>query len=83
METYSVKMESSGRILIPAELRKKLNLAPGQEVLLTEDGDTVTLVGSRVAAVRRLQKRFADLAPGRSLADELTTERRKAAEEGE
>ena len=82
METYSVKLEKSGRILIPAEIRRQLGLVPGEDVLLSADDEGVVVRGNRVAAVRRLQEKYAFLASGPSLADELTAERRAAAEEG-
>jgi len=83
MESYAVKLEKSGRILIPAEVRRQLGLVPGEDVLISADSNSVVVRGNRVAAVRRLQEKYADLAPGRSLADELVAERRAAAEEGE
>jgi AbrB family looped-hinge helix DNA binding protein len=74
------ELEKSGRIVIPAELRRQLGLIPGEDVLVSADENSVT--GNRVAAVRRLQENYADLATGRSLADELVADRRAAAEEG-
>jgi AbrB family looped-hinge helix DNA binding protein len=83
VETYSVKLEKSGRIRIPAEVRQRLGLVPGEDVLISADANSVVVRGNRVEAVRRLQEKFADLASGGSLADELVAERRAAAEEGE
>jgi AbrB family looped-hinge helix DNA binding protein len=76
------ELEKSGRIVIPAELRRQLGLIPGEDVLVSADENSVIIRGNRVAAVRRLQEKYADLATGRSLADELVADRRAAAEEG-
>jgi AbrB family transcriptional regulator, stage V sporulation protein T len=83
VETYSVKLEKSGRILIPAEIRRQLGLVPGEDVIISADEAGVVVRGNRVAAVRKLQEKYAFLASGPSLADELTAERRVAAEKGE
>ncbi|WP_461865713.1 AbrB/MazE/SpoVT family DNA-binding domain-containing protein [Thermococcus sp.] len=38
------KMDSKGRVVIPKDVRKKLNIKPGEEFLVTEiDGDTIVL----------------------------------------
>jgi AbrB family looped-hinge helix DNA binding protein len=79
MKTYSVKLEKSGRILIPAEIRRRLGLQPGQDVLIRVDGDTVELVGSRLSVVRKIQEKFRRHGGNRSLSAELIAERRAEA----
>ncbi|WP_238515800.1 AbrB/MazE/SpoVT family DNA-binding domain-containing protein [Thermococcus sp. 4557] len=38
------KMDSKGRVVIPKDVRRKLNIKPGEEFLVTEiDGDTIVL----------------------------------------
>ncbi len=38
------KVDSKGRVVIPKDVRKKLNIKPGEEFLVTEiDGDTIVL----------------------------------------
>ncbi|WP_206205062.1 MULTISPECIES: AbrB/MazE/SpoVT family DNA-binding domain-containing protein [Thermococcus] len=38
------KIDSKGRVVIPKDVRRKLNIKPGEEFLVTEiDGDTIVL----------------------------------------
>ncbi|WP_297535098.1 AbrB/MazE/SpoVT family DNA-binding domain-containing protein [Thermococcus sp.] len=38
------KVDSKGRVVIPKDVRRKLNIKPGEEFLVTEiDGDTIVL----------------------------------------
>jgi len=82
MAVFSVKLEKSGRILLPAEVRRKLSLKPGEDVLISANDDTVTVIGNRAAAIRRVQQRLRVFAPGRILSEELIAERRAEAEKG-
>ncbi len=76
---YTVKLYENGRILIPAELRKKWNLEPGQELLLKEDGD-VAILTTRKNAINALKQEIkATLPEGISLVEQLIEERRRAA----
>ncbi len=77
METISVRVEKSGRILIPAAIRRRLNLKEGAEVLLhIEDGDI--RVGTRAQALSRIHTRLRKYIPaGRVLSQELLEERRE------
>lgn len=75
-----VKVTQGGRILIPADMRKRLGIKIGETVNLRENGSSVT-VSSRLAALRRLQESLKGKIPeGVSLVDELIAERRKEAE---
>ncbi|HLH20803.1 MAG TPA: AbrB/MazE/SpoVT family DNA-binding domain-containing protein [Bryobacteraceae bacterium] len=76
VKTYALRLEQSGRILLPAELRKKLGLTPGEDVILNVDDDGVTLAGSRLAVVRQIQERLRPYLQGSSVVDELLAERR-------
>jgi AbrB family looped-hinge helix DNA binding protein len=79
METISVKLERSGRILIPAVVRKKLNLREGSEVLRLMD-DAGLEVTTRERALGRVQARLRKYVPeGRNLSQELLEERRQEA----
>ena len=80
---FSVKLEKSGRILLPAEIRRKLSLHPGEDVLISANDDTVTVIGNRAGAIRRVQQQLKAFAPGRTLSEELIQERRAEAEEEE
>ena len=55
---YTVKVESNGRIVIPAVVRESLGLQAGDEITLLIDGDDLVL-RSRRAAVRRVRERLA------------------------
>jgi len=79
METISVKVEQSGRILIPAGIRKRLRLKPGTEVLLNVD-DTGLSVGTREQALIRIRRRLRKYIPeGSSVSQELLDDRRAEA----
>lgn len=68
-----------GRVVIPAEFRKRLHIEQGSVLTFTErDGDLI--VTDRRTAVRRLQELFAEtLGPGEDPVAELLEERREEA----
>lgn len=73
------RLNDSGRIVIPAEMRRKLGIGAGDTVLLTIEGDVLKIESYR-SRVRRVQESLAKyIPPDRSLADELITERREEA----
>lgn len=80
MKTYALKLEQSGRVLLPAELRKKLGVSPGEQVIVSVVNNTVALVGNRAAAVRKIQEELRPYRTKRSVVDELLAERRAEAE---
>ena len=59
---YKGKVDSAGRVLIPAELREKMDVKPGTMVTIT-GGRGRIVVESRSAAVRAAQKYFRSLGP--------------------
>lgn len=71
-----------GRLVIPAEIREELGLAPGDTLHVHVSGGRVVLERPQdaVAALRRLGER---VPAARSLVDELLAERRRAAKDGE
>lgn len=73
-------MAENGRVLIPAEFRAALGLKEGGAVVVRmEDGALV--VEALEASIRRVQDSMKQYAkPGKSLVDELLTERRQEAE---
>lgn len=80
MRTASVKVEKSGRVLIPAAIRRELNLKEGTEVLLRVDEDGLHL-GSRDQVLARIHHRLRQYIPeGRVLSEELVQERRSESE---
>ena len=80
METISVKIEKSGRILIPAAVRRQFGLKEGTEMILRVDEDGIQM-GTREQALTRIHKRLRRYIPdGRCLSEELIQERRAEAE---
>ena len=71
--------DDDGSLVLPAALRKCLDLRPGDRLILMVDDEG----GFRVISARELAKRlcgmYRDLEPGRSLVDELIAERREEA----
>ena len=80
METLSVKVEKSGRILIPAAVRRQFGLKEGTEMILRVDEDGIRL-GTREQALARIRKELRRYIPeGSCLSEELIQERRAEAE---
>jgi AbrB family looped-hinge helix DNA binding protein len=77
---YKGKVDSAGRVLIPAELREKMDVKPGTMVTITAGRGRIVLE-SRSAAVRAAQKYFRSLAPESEIwSGELIEERRREAQ---
>lgn len=83
--TYASKLINGGKVVIPAELRRKMGLAPGDTLIFEEDeGGNVVLKTYRqvVREVQDEMKKYRK--PGVSAVDELIAERRwEAAKEEE
>ena len=79
MSVIKTKIAHGGRIVIPAEMRKRYGMPVGGTVHLM-DGEDGLVISTPEIALRRLQKKFAGIVPkGVSLVDELIAERRKEA----
>ena len=79
METTRVKVAEGGRVVIPAEYRKRLGLRVGDNVILQLDDGEIRLYTVR-EAIRRAQEMVRRYVPeGVSLVDELIAERRAEA----
>lgn len=73
------RINENGRIVIPAEIRQKLGLNPGDTLYLTTEGDTLKIESHR-ARIRRIQESLRHLIPpDRLLSDELIADRREEA----
>lgn len=70
-----VKIGAQGRLVIPAALRKALNLKPGDRLIARQEGERLVLE-RRDAVAKRLQNRFSHIPKEVSLVDELIAERR-------
>lgn len=76
---YAVKMSESGRVVVPAEIRKTLGLKEGDTVLweLVDGEVRLTTRAARLAWARALMRKH--VPEGVSLVDELIAERRAEA----
>lgn len=64
------KVTSKGQITIPAEIRRKLHLKPGDKVLFIEEDDRVTVLNSSLAALTSIQRKMSNAASREKLSDE-------------
>ncbi len=78
-ETYTVVLGERGRIVLPAEIRGRLHIQPGDRLIITVDDKSELHIVTARELARRGVGLFKDLAPGRSLVDELIAERREEA----
>jgi AbrB family looped-hinge helix DNA binding protein len=71
------RMNESGRVVLPKEIRGFLGAEPGDVLFFTEDGNGVR-IETQKQRLREIQARIMSLVgPGRSLVDELIRERRE------
>ncbi len=76
MAEVRTRIGQGGRIVIPAQYRRAMGVAPGDEVVLALEADGVR-IATRQQAVRRAQALVRRYIPqGRSLSTELLRERR-------
>jgi len=73
-----VKLGAQGRLVIPASLRKALNLREGDRLVARQEGGSLVLE-RREAIIQRLWDQFATIPKEVSLVDELIAERRSEA----
>ena len=78
--TISVRVEKSGRVLIPAAVRRQLGLKEGESDVLLDIDESPVRVTTRVQALGRLQEAAARYgSPDRLWSEELIEERREEA----
>ena len=76
---HRVKIDTSGRIVLPASVRQRWGVTEGDSVLVVDDTDEVR-IETAADALKEAQAYFAGLVPRDvSLADELIAERRAEA----
>ena len=77
--SYSVKVDGSGRIVIPVELRERHHFSPGDEIVLQEIDGHIALKSyeQTLSDVQAYFKSIGD--PEISMVDELIAERRAEA----
>ncbi len=76
---FKSKIGQSGRVVIPGEYRRRLGLRSGDEIImhLDEEGLHLYTPAQAVARAQALVRRY--VPEGRSLSDELISERREEA----
>ena len=78
-QTYHVKVNPQGRISLPVELRRSLQIEIGESVILQLDGEAVKLKSIR-QAVKEAQELVAQYDPeGKLSVDNFIAERRAEA----
>lgn len=73
-----VRVNAQGRIVLPAEFRRALGIAPGSEVVISLDGDRL-VIETPAGLLAAIQKLTSHIDLERSLVDELIADRRAAA----
>lgn len=77
---YAMKMADGGRVVVPAEIRKALELDGDTVPLELVDGEArLTTQRERLRRAQALIERYCPKRPGESIVDELTAERRAEA----
>ncbi len=79
MREFKSKMGQSGRVVIPGEYRRRLGLRSRDEIIMHLDDEGLHLYtpAQAVARAQALVRRY--VPEGRSLSDELISERREEA----
>jgi AbrB family looped-hinge helix DNA binding protein len=75
-DTEMLTVGPKGRVVIPVDIRRRLGLAEGSQLVALVEGDGVLLI-PREAVKRRLRGMFTDVRT--SMAGELIRDRRAAA----
>jgi AbrB family looped-hinge helix DNA binding protein len=79
MERFTVTVDGSGRVLLPAKVRKQLKLQQGSQLIAEIDNERLVL-RTRAEALRKAQEFFSKRRPAGTLwSEELIRERRKEA----
>jgi AbrB family looped-hinge helix DNA binding protein len=79
MERFTVAVDGSGRILLPAKVRKQLNLKKGSALIGSLNKNKLVL-NTRDEALRQAQEFFSKLRPAGVLwSDEIIKDRRREA----
>ena len=77
--TYRVELGERGRVVIPAEVRQRLDLKEGERMVLVVQDDCSMKLTPWKTVVDNAVGILAHLAPGVSLVDELIADRRAEA----
>lgn len=77
--TFRVQLGDRGRLVLPAEVRRRLNLHTGDDLVLIVEHDGSIRMTTGHQVVRESRGMYGRRAPRRSLVDELIAERRDEA----
>jgi AbrB family looped-hinge helix DNA binding protein len=75
----TLRVADGGRIVIPAEVRERLGLDVGADLVMTVEDDHATIMNAKAARRRARQRVRRYIAPGVGLSEELMAERKKEA----
>lgn len=79
VHSYQLKVDSAGRVVLPADFRLRAAIGPGDQVVAEDDGACIR-IRTVDQAIAEAQDLVARLVPeGVSLADELIAEREEEA----
>jgi AbrB family looped-hinge helix DNA binding protein len=77
---FGVVMAERGRLVLPVDVRERLNIKPGDRLTLRVEPDGTMKLLTAAAFARSLRGMFKHLGvPGRSIVDDLIAERRREA----
>jgi AbrB family looped-hinge helix DNA binding protein len=76
----NLRVADGGRIVIPADVRERLGLDVGAELVMTVEDDHATIMNAKTARRRARERVRQYVAPTVSLSQELMAERKKEAE---
>jgi len=76
--SVEVRLDKQGRLVIPAKLRRAVNLRPGDRLIARAEGERIVLE-RREEVLARVKQRFAAIPSDVDLAGELIAERRAEA----
>lgn len=77
--SYHAKLVKGGKIVIPAELRRELNLTDGDTLVVERDGDSIVIKPGR-QVLREIQAEMRRLIKKPFTVDDFIAERRGEAE---
>jgi AbrB family looped-hinge helix DNA binding protein len=80
LKSVEVHLGRQGRLVIPASLRRSLELEEGDKLIAREEEGRLILEKQNTVK-QRLKNRFTNVSKKRSLASELIIERREAVKE--
>lgn len=78
-DRFTVRLGARGRLVLPAEIRRRLSLREGDQLIVVVEPDGRIALTSLREQVHRCRGMLEHVAPKRRLVDELIRERREEA----